>query len=235
MHYSRSGNLSRKTSLYVVILLLALGSGRALAGIDWFDTTSADRSSSGWPIQYRDTVDWSHANRSANDLCKLWGYSFGLYVGHQLWDLMGVHCFTLDTIHWKNATLSELRYTNGWGWGDGNSTDVSTQNPMWANHAATMYCMERGNYEAGFFTGHQSGEFVGVNCITAERATLVEVYQNDSRFSFPQHNPYDWQWWELNIAANDACNYHGHRTGVMTYWYAPYLFSPRMLRFRCID
>lgn len=202
----------------------------ALASVTWMDTVAAERAAGGWPISDRNTVNWAYANRSANEVCRGKGYSTGRYTGNQSGELMGVYCENDSA--WFDLTLDELAQTPGWGQYSGNYTDINQQISIPANTAAHLACTHRG-YGTGYFTGHQSGNFVGVNCIAKSR--VVNMVVSSSDFSFPLGHPLLWKWWQSYITANDICNYYGHQTGVANEFDLNSTGSAAHLYLSCID
>jgi hypothetical protein len=222
---------------FVLPVGVALLSASAFAYIQWFDTTSADRSASGYPISNRNDVDWAYANAGAAEVCKMWGFEAGLYVGHQSGQLMGVHCFSDDMIDWYDITNEELYSTPGWGNQRSVTDPPGEQIYFWSNRAAHLLCLGRG-YGTGYFTGHQDtyNGVTGVNCIPSSRVGSVTVASNDPRFGFPAGfagSPQYWFWYEANIAANDVCAYHGYTTGVMNEMWASGSAYYSHLTFHC--
>ncbi|PTL83918.1 hypothetical protein [Vitiosangium sp. GDMCC 1.1324] len=223
----------QKASKSVLAVGIVFSSMAALA-TEWFDTTAAERAASGYPIAKRGDVTWAYANRSSNEVCKSKGFATGLYVGHQAGELMGVNCFDEDTVDWFDTTLTELRRLPGWGNDTDDNTHVDKQVPFWANYAAFAVCNRHG-YGTGFFTGHQSGELVGVHCIARDKMHYVQVPSNDARFGLPGGRPTGWPWHYLNITANDVCAYHGYRTGLLSAMFASGQPFWVWLEYHCFD
>ncbi|WNG43252.1 hypothetical protein F0U60_03425 [Archangium minus] len=198
-------NAIQKASKSVLAMGIVFSSMTALA-TEWFDTTAAERAATGYPISNRDKVGWAYASRSANEVCLDKGFPAGQYLGHQSGELMGVNCFDDDTVDWFDTTLTELKQTFGWGRYVDDKDHIDAQLPVWANLVAYYACYRRG-YGAGFFTGHQSGELVGLHCIPRDRVHTVFVPAND--------RPDGWSWVHMNITANDVCASHGYRTGIL--------------------
>ncbi|WNG24180.1 hypothetical protein F0U62_09215 [Cystobacter fuscus] len=221
----------QKASKSVLAVGIVLSAMSALAA-EWFDTTGAERAASGLPISNRASVTWAYANRSSNEVCRNKGFAAGLYVGHQAGDLMGIHCFSEDTVDWFDTTVTELRRLPGWGTDTDDNTHVDKQVPFWANRAARSVCNAHG-YGTGFFTGHQDGELVGVHCITRDKVNVVQVASNDARFGLPGGRPTGWAWYYLNITANDVCAYHGYQTGLLNSMYASGQTSWVWLEYHC--
>jgi hypothetical protein len=199
-----SGSWSR-----IAILACALLASPALAYINWFDTTRAERAASGYPIYNRTDVGWAHANRSAEAVCLRRGYDGGLYTGHQAGELMGINCFAGGSSVWMHLPGSVVRAQPSWD----PTKKLEGQRPDRANHVGHTLCLDRG-YETGFLNGHHdpATDLYGVVCIPREH-TSDEVTVSNLAFSGKP-------WWWYRIVVEDACLPLGYRTGNILYFFA---------------
>lgn len=66
------------------------------APAQWFDATTAEIATTGWPVGDLNKVGWAQAARAATEFCKAKNYAAGFMTGHQVPGKYGVVCQPRD-------------------------------------------------------------------------------------------------------------------------------------------